>query len=666
MDQSLRDEQDRFNRLYNEWNQLSKQLIPKDRVPSQLPQPLINALKEYQSEFRGPGDFDIDLLLQPPTMSHIKEMMEDPFAENPFEVADESMNVFADDNVVDESWLESQLVENPFDSTNYQSSVLNPALLLDFEDDDDRLFGAKPSQRPNTILDNLQSTWSQSVDAQLLQRISMDERKRQESIFELISTESNYVHKLQTLIDVFYIPLRSRPSLMSPSELSAIFINIESLLVCNVKILSDLEDLQRKDRLLVQSIGNVFLKHLNVVKVPPSRDDDVSTSLLAYVEYCGNQMSAIKTLQSARKRNHMLNEFLDKCKRLPQCKGLDLSAFLLEPMQRITRYPLLLKQVIHYTSKDHRDQPALLECMKITERLLGKVNTAARDADSRLRLFDLNSLIYWHPIRLDLTSPTRILGQRILLHDGTIYKAKSGRKLHMFLFNDMILFTTPTKDQGKKFKLYKTPFPIDEVYIKQGGSNDLKNAAYFGIGCGSELMILKAPDEKSKTVWIQRIEDAMKQMHNAAHSNNQKLILEQGEECIGTLKILIIGAIKLKVPQLQTHSNTNTLVYCSAQVNKQIGQTSLLALSEDCIVRWSQPLLFSIRSLDDRVTFHINVGDKYSRDQLVGSCSIQLDFLEYYSGKDTEKIQLNVTAANGTETVDVGRLFIRMNYKSHM
>jgi len=29
----------------------------------------------------------------------------------------------------------------------------------------------------------------------------------------------------------------------------------------------------------------------------------------------------------------------------PECKQLDLSSFLLEPMQRITRYSLLLKQV---------------------------------------------------------------------------------------------------------------------------------------------------------------------------------------------------------------------------------------------------------------------------------------------------------------------------------
>ena len=33
----------------------------------------------------------------------------------------------------------------------------------------------------------------------------------------------------------------------------------------------------------------------------------------------------------------------------PALRGLDLSTYLLSPMQRITRYPLLLKQIHNYT-----------------------------------------------------------------------------------------------------------------------------------------------------------------------------------------------------------------------------------------------------------------------------------------------------------------------------
>src|SRR6266852_31035 len=43
--------------------------------------------------------------------------------------------------------------------------------------------------------------------------------------------------------------------------------------------------------------------------------------------------------------------------------------------------------------------------------------------------------------RLDLTAPTRHLGDRKLLREGLLHKAKSGRKLRAFLCSDILLLT---------------------------------------------------------------------------------------------------------------------------------------------------------------------------------------------------------------------------------
>ena len=105
---------------------------------------------------------------------------------------------------------------------------------------------------------------------------------------------------------------------------------------------------------------------------------------------------------------------------------MDLSSYLLEPMQRITRYPLLLKQIVHYTPKTHPDQPDLLSSLLLTEALLTKVNMAAREAESRSQLIELNRVISWAPAsrdviargaELDLMSATRMVGARVLLYD---------------------------------------------------------------------------------------------------------------------------------------------------------------------------------------------------------------------------------------------------------
>jgi hypothetical protein len=46
-----------------------------------------------------------------------------------------------------------------------------------------------------------------------------------------------------------------------------------------------------------------------------------------------------------------------------------------------------------------------------------------------------------HFSRLDLTAPTRYMGHRKLLKEGLLSKAKSGRKLSVFLCNDIIVLT---------------------------------------------------------------------------------------------------------------------------------------------------------------------------------------------------------------------------------
>ena len=43
--------------------------------------------------------------------------------------------------------------------------------------------------------------------------------------------------------------------------------------------------------------------------------------------------------------------------------------------------------------------------------------------------------------RLDLTVPTRYMGPRKLLKQGTLWKAKSRRKLYAFLCSDILVLT---------------------------------------------------------------------------------------------------------------------------------------------------------------------------------------------------------------------------------
>ena len=67
-----------------------------------------------------------------------------------------------------------------------------------------------------------------------------------------------------------------------------------------------------------------------------------------YVEFCSFQLNAGQLLQHLTESSTAFREFCKLCQRDPRTQGLPLSTFLVKPMQRITKYPLLIEKVPFY------------------------------------------------------------------------------------------------------------------------------------------------------------------------------------------------------------------------------------------------------------------------------------------------------------------------------
>lgn len=128
-------------------------------------------------------------------------------------------------------------------------------------------------------------------------------------------------------------------------------------------------------------------------------------------------------------------------------------------MQRVTRYPLLINQILHYTDKNHPDHADLVRALNMAELLLKNINQAARKVENFLKISMLADSIDLGPLSgtgsgagLDLAGMTKRMGRRELLFQSELKKAKSGRKLAVFLFNDLIILCEPTGWSSSKIK----------------------------------------------------------------------------------------------------------------------------------------------------------------------------------------------------------------------
>ncbi|KAG2237303.1 hypothetical protein INT48_009036 [Thamnidium elegans] len=319
--------------------------------------------------------------------------------------------------------------------------------------------------RSGSVSENLELlTWASTMDPIELEAILPEERKRQEAIFELIATERSYLNDLQMIINIFYA---DSAKYLSQDERDVVFSNIDDLLICNTALLSDMETRQNEKANVVDKIGDVFLRHAD--------------SLQCYSTYCRNQSYATKFLQKKREDDQWFEVFL---KTRVECRSLDLSHFLLEPVQRITRYPLLLRQILNNTPKRHPDYALVRSALSIAQKVLEDVNEETRRFENIQKMSELSRI-------LDMESTDRLnLPGREFVMDGALFKSKSGRKLHGFLFND--------------------PMPIDKVSVRQQQTMALKssftNDLSFQIVYGSQVIAVRTSSASHKRQWMNQIQ----------------------------------------------------------------------------------------------------------------------------------------------------------------
>lgn len=94
--------------------------------------------------------------------------------------------------------------------------------------------------------------------------LSTREKKRQGHIYELISTEENYVKDLTLVKEVFYRPMK-QSSLLSDDEVRLIFVNWPELIMSNTKMLKSFRVRQRmSENGIIEMIGDILCESVSI------------------------------------------------------------------------------------------------------------------------------------------------------------------------------------------------------------------------------------------------------------------------------------------------------------------------------------------------------------------------------------------------------------------
>ncbi|KAM6459488.1 uncharacterized protein PHA67_008425 isoform 1-T2 [Liasis olivaceus] len=190
--------------------------------------------------------------------------------------------------------------------------------------------------------------------------------ERKESVLEFVNTEASYGEDLRIIKEEFYLPMQAA-GLLTQEQLLVVFSNIQELIDLNENFLEYLQEEidqafeQGDDDLMTVCIGEIFLEFVNM--------------LPAFQTYCLQQSSSVNMLNALEKEKELLRIFLNVSQNdNTALRRMNLRSFLMAPLQRVTKYPLLLSRIIKATTEYHPDYSSLKEAKSRIESHLEHIN----------------------------------------------------------------------------------------------------------------------------------------------------------------------------------------------------------------------------------------------------------------------------------------------------
>uniref|UniRef100_A0A8B9NID2 Rho guanine nucleotide exchange factor 11 n=1 Tax=Accipiter nisus TaxID=211598 RepID=A0A8B9NID2_9AVES len=362
--------------------------------------------------------------------------------------------------------------------------------------------------------------WQHMVSRELVANLPQKEIDRQEVINELFATEGSHLRILRVLDLLFYQRMK-KESLLSREELALLFPNLPDLIEIHNSLSESMKKL-REEGPIIKEIGDLML----------SRFDGLAKEEIQQVaaDFCSYQSIALELIKTKQRKETRFQIFMQEAESNPQCRRLQLKDLIISEMQRLTKYPLLLENIIKHTEAGTSEHDKLCRARDQCRDILKYVNEAVKQAENRHRLEGYQK-------RLDATSLERTsnplaaefksldLTSRRMIHEGPLTWRISKDKtvdLHVLLLEDLLVLL---QKQDEKLVLkchsktalgssdnkqtFSPVLKLNSVLIRSVATD--KRALF--IICTSELgpqiYELVALTSSEKNTWMELLEEAV-------------------------------------------------------------------------------------------------------------------------------------------------------------
>uniref|UniRef100_A0A6I8NG53 FYVE, RhoGEF and PH domain containing 4 n=1 Tax=Ornithorhynchus anatinus TaxID=9258 RepID=A0A6I8NG53_ORNAN len=322
-----------------------------------------------------------------------------------------------------------------------------------------------------------------------------DEQKLHNIANELLLTERAYVNRLDLLDQVFYCKLMEEANRGSfPAEMvNKIFSNISSINVFHTKFLLPELEKRMQEWATTPRIGDILQKLAPFLKM--------------YGEYVKGFDHAMELVKTMMERTPQFKSVIEDIQKQKVCGHLTLQHHMLEPIQRIPRYELLLKDYLRKLPPESPDWNDAKKSLEIISTAASHSNSAIRKMENLKKLLEVYEMLGEEE---DIVHPSNEL-----IREGQILKLAarntSAQERYLFLFNNMLLYCVPKFSLvGSKYSV-RTKVGLDGMKIVETHNEEYPHT--FQVSGKERTLELQASSEQDKEEWIKALQDTIEAFH---------------------------------------------------------------------------------------------------------------------------------------------------------
>ncbi|XP_008296120.1 rho guanine nucleotide exchange factor 11 isoform X2 [Stegastes partitus] len=415
--------------------------------------------------------------------------------------------------------------------------------------------------------------WQDTVPPQLLATLSPREVDRQAVIYELFTTEASHLRTLRVLDQVFFQKMRS---VLNSEELACIFPNLHQVYELHASLCEAMK--KRRETPIVQDIGDVML-----ARFEGAAGDEFQEKAS---QLCCQQSQARELIKNKRRKDPRFAHIIQECEASPLCRRLQLKDLLVSEMQRLTKYPLLLDNIIKHTEAASSDLPSLQRAQACCRGILQAVNEDVRETEHRQRLSQYQRRLDAAPQfkSLDLTT-------KRMIHEGPLtWKISKDKQIEIqaLLLSDWLVLLQRGPDDRLQLR-----YPSRWLGGGGGGSGDSKTSFSPLVKLDSLLVRPVATDNKALYV----ISTTERQIYElvagtSSEKNTWKDLLEKTISSAGGSSPLINhGSMPISSPSMRSASpvSTGSNVYGDNSMTEQSDSMETHSSNDDVALSDNTP-----------------------------------------------------------------------------